>query len=162
MGEEEIVDELRVIISEQEQVTAYFTFSSQMRPSLHQFGVYGLKNGLLLDQDNETLIRLRGTRRKSYLEHFVSPLSLAKQYVGNAKHNVRKFLGNDFHVKSGMKYLIESFYGSIRQNSPLPISYAEILRTSRIMDSIFDQIRERQVKPESLSEVRSQSAVKLL
>jgi predicted dehydrogenase len=162
MGEEEIVDELRVIISEQEQVTAYFTFSSQMRPSLHQFGIYGSKNGLLLDQDSETLIRLRGARRKSYLEHFVSPLSLAKQYVGNAKHNVRKFLGNDFHMKSGMKYLIQTFYGSIRQNTPLPISYAEILRTSRIMDSIFDQIRERQVKPERLSEVRDQSAVKVL
>ena len=55
MGESEIIDELRVIISEEERTTAYFTFSSQMRPSLHQFRIYGPKNGLILDQDQETL-----------------------------------------------------------------------------------------------------------
>ncbi len=65
MGEEEIVDELRVILCEEQRLTAYFTFSSQMRPSLHQFRIYGPRNGLLLDQDNETLIRLRGTRYKT-------------------------------------------------------------------------------------------------
>src|SRR5437879_3381401 len=60
MGEREIVDELRVIICEEERTTAYFTFSSQMRPSIHQFRIYGQKNGLILDQDHETLIKLRG------------------------------------------------------------------------------------------------------
>jgi predicted dehydrogenase len=143
MGEDEIVDELRVTISEQERLTAYFTFSSQMRPSLHQFRIYGPRNGLLLDQDNETLIRLRGERYKSYLEQFVAPLVFAKQYAGNALHNLRKFAGNDFHMKSGMKFLIESFYRSIREDAPLPILYGEILRTSRIMDAIFDQIRAK-------------------
>src|SRR5262249_16785410 len=48
MGENEIVDELRVIVADGDQ-TAYFTFSSQMRPVLHQFRVFGTKNGLLLD-----------------------------------------------------------------------------------------------------------------
>jgi predicted dehydrogenase len=140
MGEKEIVDELRVVISEERRTTAYFTFSSQMRPSLHQFRIYGPKNGLLLDQDNETLIRLRGARYKSYLEQFVPPLALAKQYLGNVSWNARKFLANDFHMKSGMKCLIESFYLSITDGAPLPISYREILRTSRIMDAIFFQI----------------------
>jgi len=51
MGETSITDELRVIISEEERTTAYFTFSSQMRPSLHQFRIYGPKTGLVLDQD---------------------------------------------------------------------------------------------------------------
>jgi predicted dehydrogenase len=140
MGETEIVDELRVIIAESSQTTAYFTFSSQMRPSLHQFRIYGPRNGLFLDQDNETLIRLSGLRRKSYLEHFISPVSLAKQYLGNTTGNLRRFLANDFHVKSGMKVLIEGFYESIRGNAPLPIPYGEILRTARIMDAIFAQI----------------------
>ena len=107
LGEAEIVDELRVIVSETSQTTAYFTFSSQMRPCLHQFRVYGPRNGLLLDQDNETLIRLSGQRRKSYLEHFISPVVLAKQYLGNTTGNLRRFLANDFHMKSGMKVLIE-------------------------------------------------------
>ena len=141
MGEKEIIDELRVTISEQERVTAYFTFSSQMRPSLHQFRIYGPRHGLLLDEDNESLVRLNGTRYKSYLQFFVSPLVMAREYTANTVRNARLFLARDFQMKSGMKYLIESFYRSISQDGPLPISYAEILRTSRIMDSIFDQLR---------------------
>ncbi len=146
MGEQEIVDELRVIISEEERVTAYFTFSSQMRPSLHQFRIYGPRNGLILDQDNETLIRLRGARHKSYLEQFIPPLVMAKQYLGNASRNVREFLASDFHAKSGMKYLIESFYRSIGENAPLPIPYREIILTSRIMDAIFEQIKVKRLQ----------------
>jgi predicted dehydrogenase len=65
---------------------------------------------------------------------------LAKQYLGNTTGNLRRFLANDFHVKSGMKVLIEGFYESIRGNAPLPIPYGEILRTARIMDAIFAQI----------------------
>lgn len=143
MGETEIIDELRVIINEADRLTAYFTFSSQMRPSLHQFRIYGPKNGLLLDQDNETVIKLRGRRHKSYLEQFLPPLNFAKQYVGNFNRNARKFLARDFHPKSGMKHLIESFYRSVRENAPLPISYREIIATSWVMDEIFTQIRAR-------------------
>src|SRR5215510_5312955 len=58
IGESEIVDELRVIICEDERTSAYFTFSSQMHPALHQFRIYGTENGLVLDQDQETLIKL--------------------------------------------------------------------------------------------------------
>ena len=140
LGETEIIDELRVIISEKDSVTAYFTFSSQIRPSLHQFRVFGTKNGLLMDQDNETLIRLRGTRFPSYVEKFAPPALFAKQYIGNISTNLRKFLGNDFHMKSGMKFLIESFHRSITEGTSLPISYREIILTARIMDAIFAQI----------------------
>jgi len=141
IGEDEIVDELRVIISEEERTTAYFTFSSQMRPSLHQFRIYGSKNGLILDQDEETLIRLRGTRFKSYAQKFLPSASYSKQYLGNLGVNLKAFLARDFHMKSGMKYLIESFYRSIIEGTPEPISHREILLTSKIMDCNFAQLR---------------------
>jgi predicted dehydrogenase len=140
LGETEIIDELRVIISEEERTTAYFTFSSQMHPSLHQFRIYGLKNGLVMDHDQETVIKLRGKRFPSYAENFIPPLVFAKQYVGNLTRNVRSFLARDFHAKSGMKYLIESFYQSIVAGTPEPIPHREILLTARIMDAIFDQL----------------------
>src|SRR6058998_1972998 len=143
MGESEIIDELRVIICEEERTTAYFTFSSQMRPSIHQFRVYGQKNGLVLDQDQETLIKLRGGRFKSYGEKFIPPVIFAEQHLGNLVRNVRAFLARDFHGMSGMKYLIESFYRSIVQGTPVPIPYREILLTARIMDAIFDQLHAR-------------------
>src|SRR5712664_976872 len=139
-GEREIIDELRVIICEEESTTAYFTFSSQMRPSLHQFCMYGTENGLVLDQDRETLIKLRGARLKSYAEHFISPAMLGQQQVSNLFTNLRTFLRKDFHLKSGMKYLIEAFYRSIVEGTPVPIPYREILLTARIMDTIFAQL----------------------
>ena len=143
-GEEEIVDELRVIINDEEHTTAYFTFSSQMRPSLHQLRMYGSKNGLILDQDQETLVRLRGDKHKSYIEKVVPPVTMAQQQVGSAVSNIRRFLARDFHMKAGMKYLIEAFYQSIVAGAPVPIPYREILLTARIMEAIFAQINIRQ------------------
>jgi predicted dehydrogenase len=142
IGESDIVDELRVMICE-ERTTAYFTFSSQMRPSVNEFRIYGSKNGLILDQNHEILLRLRGAKFKSYADHFIPPVLFAKQHLGNLLGNVRLFLARDFHMDSGMKYLIESFYRSIREGAPPPIPYRQILLTARIMDAIFDQLRDQ-------------------
>lgn len=142
MGETEIIDELRVIINDEDRVTAYFTFSSQMRPMLHEFRLYGPKNSLILDQDQETLIKLPGARYKSYAEKFVPPAQFAQQYLGNIFTNARTFLARDFHMKSGMKYLIESFYRSIADGAPVPIPYSQILLTAKIMDAIFSKLAE--------------------
>jgi predicted dehydrogenase len=139
-GESELIDELRVIISEKGGATAYFTLSSQMRPSLHSFHIYGDKRGLLLDHDQSTLIELRGQRYKSYLEKFIPARNFSHQYSQNFRRNLMCFLRRDFHMKSGMKYLIESFYRSIQTGGPVPIPYREILLTTRIMDAIFEQI----------------------
>jgi predicted dehydrogenase len=154
-AETEIVDELRVIICDEERTTAYFTFSSQMRPSLHQFCIYGPKNGLVLDHDQETLIKLRGARFASYAEKFIPPVMIAKQYLGNLSSNFRAFVTNDFHMKSGMKYLIESFYRSITEGSSVPIPYREILLTARMMDAIFAQLNEQQSQGQGQSPVHA-------
>jgi predicted dehydrogenase len=138
--ETEIIDELRVIISEDERTTAYFTFSSQMKPAIHEFRIYGPKNGLILDHDHEILLKLRGQRYKSFAEKFIPPVQFAKQHLGNLVTNAKLFLSNDFHVDSGIKHLIEAFYRSIREGTPVPIPYREILLTARIMESIFDQV----------------------
>ncbi|HPY31742.1 MAG TPA: Gfo/Idh/MocA family oxidoreductase [Verrucomicrobiota bacterium] len=142
LGETELVDELRVLVREDQRTTAYFTFSSQMRPALHEFRVYGPANGAVLDQDKQTLIRLRGARYPSFAEQFMPPWQFARQYAGNWWHNVRLFLRRDFHAKAGMKFLIEQFYRSIQENRPPPIPYREIRLTARIMDDIFRQLQE--------------------
>jgi len=157
MGEGEIVDELRTVIAEPGR-TAYFTFSSQMRPALHQFRIYGTKNSLVLDQDQETLIKLGGKRYKSYVEKFIPPVTISKQHISNVWTNLRTFAARDFHMKSGMKYLIESFYRSITEGSSVPIPYREIVLTARIMEGIFDQLdRQRAV---NAGPVVCQSAVR--
>lgn len=157
LGESEIIDELRVLISEEDQLTSYFTFSSQMRPALHQLRLYGSKNGLVLDHDQETLIKLRGGRYKSYLEKFVPPVTVAGQYLDNVRTNIGSFLGRDFHMKSGMKFLIESFYRSVTEGTTVPVPYCEILRTARIMDAIFAQLNSQHQISLASSEGRSSS-----
>lgn len=152
IGESEIIDELRVILSEEKRVTAYFTFSSQMRPSLHQFRLYGSKNGLILDQDQETLITLRGRKFKSYAETFVAPAIMADQYLKGLFTNFRLFATRDFHMKTGMKFLMEAFYRAILDGAPDPIPHHEILRTARIMDSIFTGLQRTAVDTASHEE----------
>ena len=105
IGEKEIVDELRVIISDSEQTTAYFTFSSQIRPSLHEFRIFGPKNGLVLDQDHEMVLRLRGSKFKSYADYFIPPVLFARQHLSNLLRNSKLFLARDLHMDAGMKVL---------------------------------------------------------
>jgi predicted dehydrogenase len=144
INENDIVDELRVLISGMDGTTAYFTFSSQMSPALHQFRIYGRQNSLLIDDDQQTLIRVNGKQYKSYLNQFVPHCVNAKQYLDNFRINTVKFLKAEFHNDAGMKYLIESFYRSVMANTPLPISYREIILTSRIMDAIFSHLYPNQ------------------
>jgi predicted dehydrogenase len=138
-NETEIIDELRVIISDNENTTAYFTFSSQIFPRIQQLRVYGSKNSLVIDDMRQTLIRTN-SNYTYYLNHVVPSLLYAKQYGANAAHNIMQFIHRDFHFESGRKFLIESFYRSVTDGAPLPISFREILVTSKIMDSIFHQI----------------------
>jgi predicted dehydrogenase len=149
IGESEIIDELRVIIQDTDRVTAYFTFSSQMRPSLNLFRLFGAKNGIEVNQNHDTVIKLPGKTLTSYAEKFIPPVRFAIQQLANFATNARLFLANDFHMKSGMKHLIQSFHQSITEGSPPPISYREIILTARIMDKIFEQLGSGAAKLDS-------------
>ena len=139
MGETDIIDELRVIISDGELRSAYFTFSSQISPPIKQFRIYGPKNTLIVDNEHQSVIKATGNY-KYYLNHFIPGFIDAKQYIGNSIHNMMKFIMGDFYFEAGRKYLIETFYLSIIDDLPLPISYRQILLTIRIIDDIFVQI----------------------
>jgi predicted dehydrogenase len=153
LGEEEIVDELRVVIASRAGGTAYFTFSSQMRPSLHQFRLYGPVNGLILDDDDHSVVKLFGRRYKSYAQKFIPSFNFATQHLYNLKRNLTLFLRRDFHMKAGMKNLIEGFYCSITQGKPVPISYRDILLTCKIMDAIFAQTPQKRTRSRQQHEI---------
>jgi len=138
--EYDILDELRAIITDQNDTTAYFTFSTQINPAIHQLRIYGQKNSLVVDDLHQTVIRVP-QNYKSYLNHFIPPLLEAKQFLSNSATNIGKFLRNDFYFEQGRRTLIELFYHSVLQQAPVPIPYGEILLTSKIMDSIFEQLR---------------------
>jgi predicted dehydrogenase len=148
LGEEDIVDEVRVLVRDDEDTTAYFTFSTQIQPSLHQFRVCGPRKSLIADDDNQVLIKLRANDYKSYVPYFVGPVKIGSQYFENLARNTWEFLKGDFHLPAdtGLRRLMEKFYSAISLGDPLPISYRDILLTSRIMDDIFAQVlRNREV-----------------
>jgi predicted dehydrogenase len=140
IGENALIDELRAIIYDENGTTAYFTFSTQMRPLLREFRIYGPQNGLSVNQDNYSVIKLPGVTYKSYLNTFIPLNYYARQYRRNLVENAKLFIKRDFHMKSGLKRLIELFYRSISEDSPPPISYREIYLTTKIMDNMFNQV----------------------
>jgi predicted dehydrogenase len=144
-GEDDVVDEVRIVIEDEESTTAYFTFSSQMRPPLHQFRLYGPKNGLIVDDDHQTVLRLSAKEYKSYIRYVVPPVDYAGQYLRDVGNNVWKFLRGEFHLPydAGLKTLLEAFYHSIENDTPPPLPYRDILVTARIMDAAFAQVTTR-------------------
>ncbi len=127
LGGEEILDELRVLICDRSGTTAFFSFSTQIKPALNELRIFGPVSG-------------KNRSYKSYLPYFVPPLQKACEHLGNAGSNITNFLRRRLYQDFGMRELIERFYNSIRDGGEPPIPYREILLTARIMDEIFAQI----------------------
>ena len=140
LGGQEVLDELRVIIRDKNGTTAFFSFSTQIKPGLNQLRVCGPKNSLLVDLSSGSLIRHESRSHKSYLTFFVPPLRHAREHLRNARRNFTDFVRGRLYQDSGMKELIDRFYLSINGRSPLPLPYREILLTARIMDEVFAQV----------------------
>jgi predicted dehydrogenase len=133
-------DELRVLIRDSTGTTSFFCFSSQIKPNLNQFRIYGEKGSALVDQTSGTLLYYTNASFKSYLTYFIPPIRNALQYARAACENIRSFATQRLYQDHGMRELIERFYDSVRNNKPPPIPYREIVLVARIMDEIFCQI----------------------
>ncbi|MGO9414488.1 MAG: Gfo/Idh/MocA family protein [Syntrophobacteraceae bacterium] len=139
LGENDLIDELRVII-QSDQTTAYFTFSTQMRPLISTFRISGDKGSLVLDDMHQTLVKVERTNYVSLLNYLYPPVAYGRQYIQSGARNLMNVARNKMHYDKGRRVLIEAFYQSIKNNTSVPIPYDEILRTSFIMDQIFKQI----------------------
>jgi predicted dehydrogenase len=140
LGGEEVLDELRVLLRDKGGTTAFFCFSTQIKPGLNQLRICGPRNSIIVDQVCGGLICNRDRSFKSYLTFFIPPLISAEQHLRNAGRNIANFLSRKLYQDSGMTELIERFYDSVRTEGPPPIPYREILLTAKIMDEIFTQI----------------------
>jgi predicted dehydrogenase len=137
---EDVLDELRVLIRDKSGTTAFFFFSTQIKPKLNQLRICGPVNSLVLDQNSSSLIRNVNRSYKSYLTFFIPPLLIASENVRNAGINIRNFIGRKLYQDYGVTELVRRFHTSIRDSQAPPIPYREILLTAKIMDEIFAQI----------------------
>src|SRR5262249_14837438 len=122
-GENGVIDEVRVVVSDRQNRTAYFTFFTEMNSPCQELRVFGSKGTIIVDNLHRTTVHLNRSNSdlKSYLNFFVPPVNLACSYGRNFLQNMAAFLKSDFHADAGLKNLIERFYRSIQFGEPLPI-----------------------------------------
>ncbi len=136
---DDLFDELRVMIRGN-GVSAYGTFTSNVKPVAQFVRVYGTKNIIEMDINSRTCIVDRGVTLPSAIGRLAAGFSKGKAYRKSSWKSIKKFLKNDYHYFAGMNYLIHAFYESISNDGPLPISTHSMLRIAWIMDEIFSQI----------------------
>jgi predicted dehydrogenase len=147
LGGEGVLDELRVLIRDGSGTTAFFCFSTQIKPGLNLLRICGPANSIVVDHASGSLIRQESRSAKSYLTYILPPLRNAREHFRNARHNFANILRRRLYQDAGMKELVDRFYQSIRTGAPPPIPYREILLTARLMDEIFAQIHPVTVPP---------------
>lgn len=160
LGGGDVLDELRVLIRDGKGTTAFFCFSSQIKPGLNWLRICGPANSLMVDHMSGSIIRCRHRQFKSYLTYLLRPFVEAREHVSNGIRNMKAFYRRHLYHDFGMKELIARFYNSVRESHDPPIPYREILLTARIMDEIFAQIypSQGQSSTAARSDVRNTSA----
>jgi len=115
-------------------------FTSHVKPAAHFVRVYGTKNIMHVDYVSRTVTLEPGATLPSAIGRVVPAFGQALQFLREGKRNALAFARADFHFFSGLNRLFTMFYESIRNGSPLPIAYRDILRIALWMDRIFAQI----------------------
>lgn len=145
LGQTDIVDEVRATIQDEHGTTAFFLCTTQFGAASNEFRLFGPSGNLVMDNTYRTILRISPSHHKSYLRYFLAPLSQAREMRRNSLRNMRLFARHEFHMDYGMRKLMELFYSAIQEGGPDPIPSEEILRTSRIMETIFRQMPKKQV-----------------
>lgn len=131
-----MLDELRVMIRG-EKVSAYATFCSHARPLANFVRVYGTKQTVYADWNNRIVVLEPDQTLPSAIGRLAPAYIQARRHLRQANHNLATFAKSQFHFFAGLNRLLTLFYDSIRNGTPVPISYDEMLRISAWMDRIF-------------------------
>jgi len=142
---DDVLDELRAIVRAA-NVTAYITFSSHARPAGHLLRIYGTKNTVTADFNARTVVLERDQTVPSALGRLLPPFGRSWSYLRQAFHNAAEFARSRAHYFAGMNRLISLFYESIVEDGPPPIPYADILRTTAIMEQITTQVYPQPIR----------------
>jgi predicted dehydrogenase len=134
-----VPDELRVMVAGT-RITAYLTFSAGLGSNYSLFRIYGDKNTVEVDLTNSVVLVRRGQQLPTVIGQLIANADYIWQYNRGLWRNLARFAAGDAHYWVGLNHLLKAFYGSIRDDGPVPIPYPEILRTARIMDLIFERL----------------------
>ncbi len=134
-----MLDELRVYLRGG-PVSAFGSLCSHARPVANTLKVYGTKNTVEVDYANRTVVLAATQKYPSALGRLFPPFQVAARHFAQGRKNLGAFRRHEFQYFAGMSTLLDLFYASIRNGTPPPIPYAEILRTMDVMDRIIEQV----------------------
>lgn len=134
-----LVDELRMVMAAG-GVSAYATFSANVRPMAHFVRVCGTKNTVKLDITTSTIHFERVPTLPSAVGRLVPPFQQTADSLRGAARNVSRFMRSEFHFFDGLNRLTQQFYRSIANDTEPPIPYSQILRVQLVLDEVIQQI----------------------
>ncbi|NOX53303.1 MAG: Gfo/Idh/MocA family oxidoreductase [Planctomycetes bacterium] len=123
------------------RVTGSLLFTSAVRPRFRRTRVYGTAGTLDVDLEGQVLRHERDARLPGVFAKLETPWRQWREAFRNLKTNIRRFCRSDLHYFAGMRRLFELFYAAIREGGEPPIPYAEIIRFTRLLDTIFASCR---------------------
>lgn len=135
----DLPDELRVMIRGA-RVSAYATFSAHARPVGHFLRLYGTRGTLHADFVSRTVTLDQGPKLPGMVGRLLPGFGQALQLLRATRKNVARFARGEFQYFAGMSHLLDAFYQSIREDTPPPIPYPDMLRVAAWMDEVFAQI----------------------
>jgi predicted dehydrogenase len=138
---DEMEDELRVNIVGRE-VTGIGVFSSNARPVGHYCRIFGTKNTMTVDYVSRTVTFDQYPKLPSAIGRLLTPFASSWEYLRAGGANVLRFAHHDFQFFAGLGELVRRFYTSIENETAPPIAYHDILRVSRMLENIWQNLAE--------------------
>jgi predicted dehydrogenase len=120
--------------------------SAHARPVPHTMRVYGSKNSVSLDFACRTAVPIGRQQYPGSIGRVFPALAQAKDFFGAFTKNANAFRRNDYHFFMGMRRLLSSFYASIQQQTALPLSQEQVLKTCQLIDALVVAIDQNQTQ----------------
>lgn len=121
------------------QVSGTLLFTSRVQPFQRLTRIYGSRGGLEVDLDTQLVRLFRSSGYPGALGRLDAPLRQLREAGSNLKRNFGRFLRGDLHYFEGMKRLCDEFYAAVRNGADeAPVTAAEAIRVTAIMDAIFE------------------------
>jgi predicted dehydrogenase len=132
--------ELRVMLRGT-TVTGTLLSSSAARPVQRLTRVYGTRRCVEVDLNGRLVRHYRSAALRGPFAKIEMPFRHLTEAGRNLRWNLGRFLTARLHFFTGMNRLFTLFYQAVQEGGEPPIPYAEIHRTTAIMDRIFDACR---------------------
>ena len=139
-------DELRVMLRGA-TVSAYATFSANIRPAAHFLRVYGTKNTVHADFVSRMVTLEKQSQLPSAIGRVATGLAQTLEHLRAATRNVGRFARSEFQFFAGLERLMALYYDSILGDAPPPIAHRDILRLSAWTDEIIAQLGMARPRP---------------